>query len=64
MFLSIAIGVMYALFLPAPTKLALCHMNITFWVESFGIWGFSAFWYLRTREIDAHVSWIPWRKDS
>lgn len=59
---SMLLGLLYALVLPPSTmKLALCRNSIVFWVEAFGVWAFSAFWLLRTWELDAEVSWLPWR---
>jgi hypothetical protein len=33
--------------------------DTTFWIESFGIWTFSAYWYIKTIELDQGVSWVP-----
>ena len=41
------------------------HMNSgTFWFEAVSVWTFSAFWYIKTREIDPGMSWIPFRSKS
>jgi hypothetical protein len=32
-----------------------------FWFEAVGVWAFSAFWYIKTREIDPGMSWVPFR---
>jgi len=33
--------------------------HLVFWVEAIGVWCFAAFWYLKTREINPGVSWMP-----
>jgi len=63
MLVTMIVGLVYSFFLPAPAKLALCNANVIFWLEAFGIWAFSTFWFLRTLELDARVSWRPWRND-
>jgi uncharacterized membrane protein len=30
--------------------------------EATGIWSFAAFWYIKTRELDPQMSWVPFRK--
>ena len=61
MLASVLLGLAYALVLPGAMKLVLCQISIVFWVEAFGVWAFSAFWLLRTLELDAEISWLPWR---
>lgn len=60
MLASMLVGLVYTFLLPASTRLTLCNSNIIFWVEAFGVWAFSAFWLLRTWELDTDVSWWPW----
>jgi hypothetical protein len=48
--------------LPAAYSYYLCENSIIFWVEATGVWAFSAFWYIKTRELNPSVSWIPFRK--
>jgi hypothetical protein len=55
-------GLVYTFLLPASVKQVLCNRSITFWAEAVGVWAFSAFWLLRTWELDATVPWLPWRK--
>ncbi len=57
---SIAIAVASRL-LPGDFALALCERSAVFWFEAVGVWAFSAFWYVKTRELDAGASWIPFR---
>lgn len=35
------------------------EFNTTFWIETFAIWAFSAFWFIKTIELDQGVSWVP-----
>jgi hypothetical protein len=50
-------------FLPSGLVQTLCEHGAVFWLEAAAIWAFSAFWYLKTRELDPTASWIPlWRK--
>jgi hypothetical protein len=60
MVLSIALAGLYN-FLPENAVLMLCENSIIFWSEALGVWAFSAFWYLKTRELDQSQSWIPFR---
>jgi len=60
MVLSIALAGLYKL-LPENAVLMLCENSIIFWSEALGVWAFSAFWYLKTRELDPSQSWIPFR---
>jgi hypothetical protein len=59
---SMLAGLAYAFLLPESTRSMLCDRSITFWSEAVGVWAFSAFWLLRTWELDATVSWLPWRR--
>jgi len=58
---SVTVAVLSRL-LPEEYFLLLCQKSLIFWVEAFGIWAFSAFWYIKTRELDPLLSWIPFRK--
>jgi hypothetical protein len=49
-------------FLPKEYIQALCENSAIFWFEAVGVWAFSAFWYIKTRELDPSLSWIPFRK--
>jgi len=42
----------------------LCEHHAIFWLEAAGIWTFSFFWYIKTRELDPSISWIPLRRRS
>lgn len=48
--------------LPIETTRRLCEKSATFWLEAVAVWAFSAFWYIKTRELDPSVSWIPFGK--
>ena len=63
MLVSMGVGLVYSFLLPQATRQALCNNNIIFWVEAFGVWGFSVSWFLRTIELDHRVSWLPWRSE-
>ena len=58
---SIALAVL-SRFLPKDYIQALCENSAIFWFEAVGVWAFSAFWYIKTRELDPSLSWIPLRK--
>jgi len=58
---SVTVAVLSRL-LPEEYVLFLCQKSLIFWVEAFGVWAFSAFWYIKTRELDPSLSWIPFRK--
>lgn len=46
--------------LPEDIYLVFCNdWKGTFWFEAIGVWTFSAFWYIRTREINRKISFIP-----
>lgn len=49
-------------FLPKEYGQALCESSAMFWFEAVGVWAFSAFWYVKTRELDPSLSWVPLRK--
>lgn len=61
MIASIALAVLSQL-LPEEYFLILCKNSAIFWFEAIGVWSFSAFWYIKTRELDPSLSWIPLRK--
>lgn len=58
---SIAVAVLSRL-LPEGVIQWLCENSAIFWFEAVGIWAFSAFWYIKTRELDPSLSWVPMRK--
>jgi hypothetical protein len=47
--------------LPRATAQWLCEASAIFWLEAFGVWAFSLFWYIKTRELDPSASWVPFR---
>ena len=49
-------------FLPGELVQTLCERNAIFWFEAVGVWAFAAFWYLKTRELDAEASWVPFSR--
>ena len=57
---SIAVSVASRL-LPGKFVQALCERSAVFWFEAVGVWTFSAFWCIKTRELDASALWIPFR---
>lgn len=57
---SVAAALLYR-FLPKNWSQGLCEQSAIFWFEAFGVWAFSAFWYIKTRELDQSKSWIPFR---
>jgi hypothetical protein len=59
---SLAVGIVYTFAMSGATKSYFCERSIIFWVEAFAVWAFAAYWLLRTVELDAAVSWLPWRK--
>lgn len=38
--------------LPSDRTQAMCERGWTFWCESFAVWAFAAFWYIKTRELE------------
>lgn len=58
---SIVLAVLSRL-LPKEYIQMLCEYSAIFWFEAIGVWAFSAFWYIKTRELDPSLSWIPLRK--
>lgn len=48
--------------LPEQAVQTLCANSAIFWFEAVGVWAFSAFWYIKTRELDPALSWIPLRR--
>jgi hypothetical protein len=49
-------------FLSAEFIRTLCRHHAIFWFEAVGIWSFSSFWYIKTRELDPGMTWIPFRR--
>ena len=49
-------------FLPSSAKHTLCEHSFIFWLEAISVWAFSAFWYIKTRELDPTMSWVPFRR--
>ena len=45
-----------------PLKGQVLTQTAKFWFEAVGVWAFSAYWYIKTREIDPTVSWVPFRR--
>ena len=58
---SIVLAVLSRL-LPEQSVQMLCENSAIFWFEAVGVWAFSAFWYIKTRELDPALSWIPLRR--
>lgn len=58
---SIALAALSRL-LPEQSIQMLCENSAIFWFEAVGVWAFSAFWYIKTRELDPALSWIPLRR--
>lgn len=53
--IAMGIGVFAALavkLLPLEKTQSLCENGWTFWCESFAIWSFAAFWFLKTKELE------------
>ena len=48
--------------LPIDLVQSLCRASAVFWFEAVGVWSFSAFWYIKTRELDPSASWVPFGK--
>jgi len=61
MALAIGFAGLYWL-LPDEAVLALCENSVIFWFEAAGVWAFSAFWTIKTRELDPSQSWMPFRR--
>jgi hypothetical protein len=61
MIASIALAVLSRL-LPKEYVRMLCEYSVIFWFEAIGVWAFSAFWYIKTRELDPSQSWMPFGK--
>ena len=46
----------------SPERVRSFHAHrAVFWCEAVGVWAFSAYWYVKTRELDATASWVPFR---
>ena len=58
MIVSVALAVL-SRFLPREYIQGLCESSAIFWFEAVGVWTFSAFWYIKTRELDPSLSWMP-----
>ena len=63
MIASIALAVLSRL-LPKEYIRMLCENHAIFVFETIGVWAFSAFWYIKTRELDPSRSWMPFGKKS
>ncbi len=48
--------------LPENFKKVFHENHVIFWMEAFGIWAFSAFWYIKSRELDSSLSFVPFFK--
>jgi len=59
---SIALALAGRLLLPRAHFEVLLDFGAVFWFEAIGVWSFAAFWYLKTRELDSTVSWVPFRE--
>ncbi len=57
----IMIAVVFSL-IPGEYREALSNYNVAFWLEAFGIWAFSAYWYIKSRELDPSLSLMPFIK--
>ena len=49
-------------FLPDEYTQMLYARGAIFWFEAVGVWSFSAFWYIKTRELDPSRSWMPLKR--
>lgn len=49
-------------FLPHEYGKDLLGGHIVFWFEAVGIWAFSLYWYIKSRELDQSLSWVPFMK--
>jgi hypothetical protein len=61
MIANIALAVL-SRFLPKEYTRMLCENSMIFLFEAIGVWAFSAFWYIKTRELDPSRSWMPFGK--
>lgn len=61
MFGIVIFTIVYSLFISKEAK-ETHNPHIIFWIEAFGIWAFSAYWYIKSRELDATLSFIPLMK--
>jgi len=50
-------------FLPDEYTLVIYAKGAIFWFEAVGVWSFSAYWYIKTRELDPSRSWMPLKKN-
>lgn len=60
MLLCVVLGVS-SLLIPKEFKPVVCQYRAEFFVESIAVLAFSAYWILKSNEIDHAVSWLPWR---
>ncbi|HEX9192789.1 MAG TPA: DUF998 domain-containing protein, partial [Burkholderiales bacterium] len=58
---SVALAII-SRFFSADFVRSLCVHRAAFWFEAVGVWAFSAFWYIKTRELDSTMSWVPFRR--
>lgn len=58
---SIVLAVLSSM-LPENYIRTFCENGAIFGFEAAGVWAFSAFWYIKTRELDAALSWVPLRR--
>jgi hypothetical protein len=61
MMVCIGLSLAYCFFMPADLRIALCQMNVVFWLEAIAVWAFSAYWIVKSLEYDHSFSWLPWR---
>jgi hypothetical protein len=57
----VVIGVVLFL-LPKELRDSVTEGHLLFWLEAIGIWAFSAYWYIKSRELDPKLSFIPFRE--
>ena len=62
MIASVVIALVARFLLPEKYLQTLCENSAIFWFEAVGVWAFSAFWYIKTRELDPSRSWVPFRR--
>jgi hypothetical protein len=48
--------------LPNKLREAITAGHLLFWLEAVGIWSFSAYWYIKSREMDPKLSFVPFRE--
>ena len=62
MIVSVAVALAGKLLLRHEYFSAILEHGGIFVFEATGVWSFAAFWYIKTRELDASVSWMPLTK--